>query len=277
MGKYDFNEHKDDKILLASMHDRMLRCSRNYMITWSNFLDLRQRSMFSYSVSHKSAGKEFHIDSDPDVKVSFYGGYAEAERSIAIFLPPYIQADASDFFLSEPEENPLTLLRASLPKGSPRLSHRDYLGALMGTGIKREIVGDIIVYDGGADIIVLREMSNYIKINFTNAGRAGISLEELPISELRISKVNRNTQRASVSSLRLDSIIAAAFKLSRTKSSEAIASGIVYVDDIQIEKPEKLLNPGCKLVLRGRGKAIFKSVEGTSAKGRTIITIENFL
>ena len=277
MGKSELNMHKDDKILLASIHDRMQRCSRNYMITWSNFLDLRQRSMLSDAISHKSIGKDFHIDSDPEVKFSFYGAYPEAERSVVIFLPSYIQSNAYDYFISEPDENPLTLLRASLPKGAPHLTHRDYLGALTGTGIKREIIGDIIVYENGADIIVLREMANYIKMNMTNAGRAVISWEELPVSELRLSESNRSSQRVSVSSLRLDNIVAAAFKLSRVKSSEAIGAGIVYVDDMRTEKPEKLLNPGCKLVLRGRGKAVFKSIEGNSSKGRIIIVIENFL
>ncbi len=264
-------------MMLASLEDHMHRCSDHYMITNSNFLDIRQRSLATSALSHTSSGSDIHISPAADVRCVFYGGYDEAERTVALFLPSYIDEDPRAHFAAVPEDDPLVLLRATAPKGSPKLSHRDYLGSLMGLGIRRDMTGDILVRENGADIIVLKEIAEYIEMNMTNAGRASLSFEMLPVTELILPESNRQTIRASVASLRLDSVVSSAFGLSRTKAHDAISAGIVYVDDLQVQKPEKMLTPPCKLVVRGRGKSVLRSVEGTSAKGRTIISIEKFL
>ncbi len=266
---------KEDKFLISAMRERMQRSSKNYMITWSNFLDLRQRALVSDALSHITSYKEWHITPDPDVRIDFYGGYPEAERTITVFLPSYISDNALTYFKNNPDD-PLILLRAALPKGSPSITHRDYLGALMGLGIKREMTGDIITYDNGADIIVFREIADFIQMNMVNAGRASISLQSLPLCELHSPEMKFKEMRVSISSLRLDNILSATFGLSRTKAHKAISSGIVYVNDICMEKPDKQLTSGCKLVLRKHGKAVFRSIEGTSSKGRTIIKIEKY-
>lgn len=263
-------------MMLASLEDRMQRCSDHYMITCSNFLDIRQRSLASAAMSHTSSGSDSHISLQADVRCAFYGGYPEAERTVAVFLPSYIEDDPDTHFAAVPEDNPLVLLSATAPKGSPKLSHRDYLGSLMGLGIRRDMTGDILVRENGADIIVLREIAEFIEMNLTRAGKASLSFEMLPLSRLQIPESNREIIRASVASLRLDSVVSSAFGLSRTKAHDAISAGIVYLDDLQVQKPEKMLTPPCKLVIRGRGKSILRSVEGTSAKGRTIISIERF-
>ena len=258
---------KEDRLLEAQIQDRIRQCSDRYMITTSAFLDPRGRSL---------AEKVIRAGGSPGVHSGFYGGYPDAERVIAVFLPEYIEEPADRYFAREPAEDPLTVLRVSLKKGAPELSHRDYLGALMGLGIRRESTGDILVRRDGADLIVLKEMADFIRMNMDKAGRARLEVEEIPVSELMVPEVHRTEVSASVSSLRLDSVLGAAFGLSRAKALEAIAAGLVSVNGAAASKPEKQVAEGDKLVLRGRGKVIFRQIRGSSSKGRTIIALEKF-
>lgn len=258
---------KEDRLLEAQIQDRIRRCSDRYMITTSAFLDPRGRSL---------AEKVIRAGGSPGVRSGFYGGYPDAERVIAVFLPEYIQNPVSEYFEKEPEENPLTVLRVTLKKGAPQLTHRDYLGALMGLGIRRESTGDILVRRDGADLIVLKEMGDFIRMNMDKAGRARLEFEEIPVSELQVPEMHRTEVTESVSSLRLDNVLGAAFGLSRGKALEAISAGIVFVNGATASKPERQVHEGDKLVLRGKGKAIFREVKGTSSKGRIIIALEKF-
>ena len=258
---------KEDRLLEAQIQDKARQCSDRYMITTSSFLDPHSRSIVEKLLRSGELGS---------TRCGFYGGYPDAERVLAVFLPDYIDMPAEEYFAAEPEEDPLTLLRASLKKGAPVLTHRDYLGSLMGLGIKRESTGDILVRKDGADIIVLREMAQFIMMNMDKAGRTRLEFEELPLSELKVPEQHRTEVTESVSSLRLDNVISSAFGLSRGKALEAISSGIVFVNGAAASKPEKQVAEGDKLVVRGRGKVVFRSVRGTSSKGRTIIILEKY-
>ena len=259
---------KEDRLLEAQMTDKAAQCSDRYMITVSSFLDPHGRSLVEKQIKSGQLSA---------ARCCFYGGYPDAERVTAVFLPDYIEGSVEEHFENVPEDNPLSVLRCSLKKGSPALSHRDYLGALMGLGIRRESTGDILVRKDGADIIVLKEMAPYIMTNMEKAGRARLEFQELPVQELIVPELHRTELVQSVSSLRLDNMLSAAFGLSRGKAGEAVSAGIVFVNGATASKPEKPLSEGDKLVLRGKGKAIFRSVKGTSSKGRTIVVIEKFI
>lgn len=259
-------ESKEDKLLLAQIEDKIRQCSDKYMMTNSLFLDMRQRSLTEAMLRTKKGAR-----------YGFYGGYGDAERVIAVFLPDYIDAEPIDYFHENPEENPLTLIRVSLKKGSPSLSHRDYLGSIMGLGLKREMTGDILVRESGADIIVLKEIAGFLASNMQKAGRAALDIKELPVSELIAPEAKRREITESVASLRLDNVISAAFGIARSKASEAVGSGLVFVNGIEALKNERQVKEGDKLVLRGKGKAVLKKAGGATRKGRIIITIERYL
>lgn len=258
---------KEDRLLEALLQDRSRQCSDRYMITASHFLDPHGRALAKNMMRSGELGS---------VRCSFYGGYEDAERVLAVFLPEYIYSGAYEYFRAEPDDDLLTVLRVTLKKGAPVLTHRDYLGSLMGLGIKRESTGDILVRENGADIIVLREMASFIMMNMDKAGRARLQFEEIPVSELIVPEFHRTEVTESVSSLRLDNVLSAAFGLSRGKALEAVSAGIVFVNGATASKPEKQVNEGDKLVIRGRGKVVFKQIKGTSSKGRTIIAIEKY-
>ena len=72
--------------------------------------------------------------------------------------------------------------------GGRQLTHRDYLGSLLGLGIKREKTGDIIVRDDGADIVICEELAEFVSLNYDKAGRTSLSVEILPIGDLKVAE-----------------------------------------------------------------------------------------
>lgn len=254
-------ESKEDKMLLAAAEDKLQQCARQYMVTNTGFLDLRQRALVESRL--RELGR-----SNQDVSWTFFGGYEDAERTIAIFLPDYAVLE---------ESHPLTVIRAQAPSGGRKLTHRDYLGSLTGLGIKREMVGDILTGETGADIIVLEEIRDFLLFNYGKAGRTSLQLEAVPLQELRVPEVRTVMQKDTVASLRLDNVIASAFSLSRAKACEAIRSGLVFVNSMQAEKTDFQVKEGDKLVLRGKGKAFLREVGQRTRKDRIFIVTERYL
>jgi RNA-binding protein YlmH len=251
---------KEDRILLANVEDKFHQCVQQYCITYTNFLDLRQRSMVEKRIRELGVGAD-------GVQCVFYGGYEDAERTLAVFLPDY--ADIS--------ECPLCVIRIKAPSGGRKLTHRDYLGSLLGLGLKREIIGDILTVENGADVIVLEDMKEFIMANYSKAGRTYLELEELPLQQLHIPEQRTMMIKDTVASLRLDNVISSAFQMSRGKAAEAIKSGLVFVNSLQCEKIDMQIEEGVKLVLRGKGKAYLREVGGKTRKDRIFVHIEKFI
>lgn len=256
----------EDSVLLSYAEDRMLKSSNDYVVTFTSFLDVRQQSVLSRRFSD--------ID---DVNAVFYGGFDTAERNILVFSPDFLGLSDYDltenYFKENPDDNPLTVLRLNKDSFSSA-THRDYLGALMGLGIKREMVGDIIVNDSGADIIVVRTIATYIKTELKSVGRASVSVSEVEFSELSDNINNIREDVINVSSMRIDNVISACFRLSRSESANAIASGSIYVNSSQILKSDKKVNIGDKIVFRTKGKIVLKELSGVSKKGRNFLKID---
>ncbi len=266
-GAENKNREKEDRIFLAGLEDKIRQSEDRCMITNSCFLDLRQRGLAEV-MSHSHYGLIY----------GFYGGYEGAERVIEVFLPDgfMVGNSVSEHFRSISEENPLTVIRAKLKKGSPALSHRDYLGALMGLGIRREMTGDIIVRRDGADIIVMKEISEFLLLNYMKAGRASLDLSEVSVEELILPEKAHEEVLESVASLRLDNVVSAAFHMPRSKAAEAISAGLVFLGGICEKKADRHVKEGEKIVLRGKGKTVVKDIGGKSSKGRTMITLERY-
>ena len=117
-------------------------------------------------------------------------------------------------------------------------------------------------------------MAEYIRTNMSQAGRSGLSVEEVPVRELIRPASDARERKVSVASLRLDSVVGAAFGLSRSKALEAVRSGIVFVNGLETLKPDYPLQEGDKVVMRHRGRTILKEVGGKTGKGRTHITLQ---
>lgn len=262
--------NSEDKLLLAKIQDRARQCSDNSMITSSVFLDMRERSVV--------AGARLPLGG---VKMLFYGAFDDAERTVALMLPEYIEAESlneiQQYFKDCPEADPLAVIEIEKDKFSPALTHRDYLGALMGLGIKREMTGDIIVNENGCKIAVLEKIAPFIAENLGKAGRGTLKAKIIPASSARQGTSAAGAPDSfTVSSMRLDSVVKNAFRVSRGDACTAIESGLVYVNDLECPKPDKKIGSGDKIVFRRKGRIIVKDCSAVSKKGRVIVEVIRF-
>ena len=254
----------EEQLLIAVIQDKISECSNNSVITYTDFLDLNKQSDAVAYACRQS-----------DVKWMLYGGYDDAERKMMIFIPYYID-DLIEFLKNDPESAPWVAFRADKDNFST-LSHRDYLGALTGMGIKREKLGDIIVDSGGCSFFAKPEIASYIESEFTSAGRGTLKVRRLPcFNDFSYSK-NTKEKLCFVSSLRLDSVVSAVFSLSRTKASDFIEKGFAFVNDRNVLKPDYKVKEKDKIVIKGLGRAILKDGSSKSKKGRVALTAEIFI
>ena len=203
--------------------------------------------------------------------IRFFGGLSTAEREISCYLPDYLDED----WLTG-EDGPVAAVRAAFFERDS-LSHRDFLGALMGCGIKRETVGDICVGEGRCDFFAAREIGPYLLQNFTSAGRTALHLEEISLAEAEIPAPEVQEIRDTVASVRLDSIVSGGFRIGRFLAAQYIAAGKAAVNGLPCEKPDKSLAEGDTVSVRGLGKMKLKSVGGTTKKGRISVILERYL
>lgn len=251
---------KEDRYLIGQIEDKISQAESGYMVTNTGFLDPHGRRL-AEGVCKQPGSK--------DIRKIFAGGYADAERVILMCLPDYAEE-------SETELDLLTVIEASSKPGGRALKHGDYLGSLTGLGLDRSVIGDILVRPNGADIIVLKEIAEFLMTNYSKAGRSELTLKEKPISQLIVPEMGRTEMVDTVASLRLDNMVAAAFGLSRANAQEAIRRGIVFVNSKECLKTDSMVEEGDKLVLRGKGKVSLKSIGGESRKGRIYVVMEKY-
>ena len=203
----------------------------------------------------------------------FWGGYPDAERRVCAFLPDWQEEDG---LLSDPE-GPLAALEAKFPAGAA-LGHRDILGALMGLGITREKVGDILLPGPGVcQVVVLRDALPILLSQWEGAGRWKVRLEAIPLDRLAPKPAQVKTIRDTVATPRLDAVLAAGFSLSRSKAAGYISAGKVAVNHRECLKSDKLVEEGDVLTCRGLGKCVVREVPGQSKKGRTMLVLERYV
>ncbi len=196
-----------------------------------------------------------------------WGGYEDAERKILCFYPDWDEGDMADF---------LKIIKVS-HSGYKKLSHRDYLGSILSLGISRDAVGDILVADDFAQIIVKSEMADFIELNYNKAGRINLQAEILGIEEIEIPEQKIREVADSVSSLRLDALVSSAFSLSRGNAAAFISAGSVYVNDVLVQKADFKVSEGDKIKVHRKGRAVLSEVGNVSRKGRIHIKIQKYM
>lgn len=257
----------EDQILISHARDLKMSCSDNSMITNTFFLDMRQVSLL----------KPLEREQREYVDSFYYGGYPDAERVCAVFVPKFFECDdIYKFFSEESDYNPISLIRIEKDRFSS-LSHRDYLGSLMGLGIKREMLGDLLVDENGCFVPCIGSVAKYISENLSSVGRGTVKISVVSFDEIAERKENFKEISAFVASPRLDNIVSAAFSLSRTKSVQFIEKGAVFTNSVENLKPDYKVSVGDKIVLRGKGKAVVASFDGESKRGRLHITIRRYI
>ena len=251
-------KNPEDRVLLAKIWDKINAGMRKNIPANTAFLTLRELEMCRYLFGTQEGLFPF-------------GVYEGAERQMLVYLPEYLEKDA----LYE-EDSPLVCLRATFFDGDTP-SHRDFLGALMGAGIARETIGDICVSKGQCDFFVTQEIAPYILQNFTGAGRTKVHLDKIPLSEVSVPEPETKEIRDTVASIRLDSVISSGFRIGRSAAAQYVSAGKVAIDGLPCEKPDKQLDEGVKISVRGLGKIKLRAINGKTKKDRISIIIDRYI
>lgn len=201
-----------------------------------------------------------------------YGGFEGAERKICAFLPDWQEEE--DWLAQAGQV--LGALRCPFPREA-ELSHRDILGSLMGLGITREKLGDILVGEGKCDLVVLEETAPIVLSQWEGAGRCRLHPVRIPLEELAAAPAQVRQIRDTVAALRLDAVLASGFSLSRSKAAQLIAAGRAAVNHRECDKPDRLVEEGDVITCRGLGKCVVRQVLGQSRKGRTMVVLERYI
>ena len=204
-----------------------------------------------------------------------YGGDEQSERKLFVIYPEKFNSTVVEKNLV----SIVKIVRIQLPdelKG--KYAHRDYLGAVIKLGVKREKVGDIIVDNDGADIIVEKDISKFLLENLsglTRFSKSKITIEK--IDNLRTVEVRREEREIIVSSLRLDNVISELARCSRNKALDIINMERVFVNFQCETKKTKQIKTGDMVTIRGKGRFYIKELVGQTKSGRVIVKIEKFV
>ena len=250
-------QEPEDRLLLAKVLDKYEQSQRKNIPAATLFLSPREQQLVQALLNAAGVRSGYVLD----------GGYEEAERKIAVFLPDW----------AEDAEGELVFLRALFHGADSALTHRDILGSLMGLGVERDRLGDILVSPHSADIAAAPSLRDFFLREWTQAGRVRLAVSEIGREELLLPQVQVKTIRDTVSSPRLDAVVSSAFSISRGKAAELVAAGRVNLDHTPCLKPDKPVEEGAILTVRGLGKARVAALGGLTKKGRIGLTIERYL
>lgn len=251
----------EDRVTLARVLDKWEQAEQRNIPACTDFLSPRERTLAEDLLRQAGVRRTGYVAA---------GGYEGAERQVLLFLPDWLEPESAQ------EELPLRYLRAAF-RPEEKLTHRDFLGSLMGLGLVREKIGDLLVCGDGCDVIVLDSVAEFLLQNWNTAGRARITVTAIGAENLHIPQAQRQEIRDTVATARLDAVASTGFRLSRGKAAALIESGRVQVNWRECTKPDKLLAAGDTVTARGFGKFQLTEVGAPTKKGRIPIVVERYV
>jgi photosystem II S4 domain protein len=182
-----------------------------------------------------------------EVQVMAGGGYLQAERQRLAIARSEFPLDQSHIAVAALDIAGNFLFDTA--------THRDFLGAMLGTGIVREKTGDIIVLgERGAQVIVVPELVEFLEMNLTQVRSVPVKTRQIELSELKIRPPKKKEMTTVEASMRLDAIASAGFGMSRSKMADLINGGDVRVNWKDISQASHQVKPGDLIAVRGKGR-----------------------
>jgi RNA-binding protein YlmH len=250
---------KEEALLEKRLLDLSSQSFGQGRYTFTNFLDLYEQSVF-LSLKHQLGGTGWKL----------FGGYEGAERKMLRF--------GSAEELGYEQDYPMSLLRVSVQGGkfARKLSHRDYLGALMHLGIERNLIGDILVMDEEAYVFVKDSIGPFLMQEWLRVGKDIITIQEIPLQEFDYEP-KWEEMKGFTPSFRADVMVGFFCRTSRKESSDLIKAQKVFLNGALVKSNSDLLKEGDILTVRGYGKAVFSEVTGQSKKGRYAVCMKKYI
>ena len=254
---------EEERLLVSKLFDKINAVKKQNKIQYTDFLSPIELQILK-KVLNLLQYKDYVI----------YGGVEEAQRNLIVLYPNKLE---SIFKNNQFDFNTIcnTIRITNLPE---KIEHNRYLGGIVKLGVKREKVGDIIVDENGADIIVLKEITKFLITNlqeltrFKNASIYMVNLNETIRKEQQFSEL-----KIIVSSLRIDNIVSELAKTSRNKAIQIIESERVFVNYENEFKNTKSVNKGDIITIRGIGKFVIDDIAGNTKSGRFIIIVKKYV
>ena len=243
----------ETEILIARIHDTADICERTNKPKFLGFLSREESVLVERTLEKRS------------VDFSLYGGYAEAERLMLGCFPEW----------QEDRDFPIAAVTFSYRKADS-LSHRDFLGSLMGLGITRESVGDILIEEGRTVAFITEEISDFVLSQIEKVGRTGVIVNKgcsFPLPQKSVLAEFEGT----VASKRLDCVVAELCNISRGIALQKIADGVVSINSVACEKATKTVESGDAVTVRGKGKFVITSLENKTRKNRVVLRYKKYV
>ncbi len=228
------------------------------IITFSDFLNLNELNIL-HTIPKNSLYTNFQV----------FGGYDIAERQIVAFLPDALYCE-----LLYPMEG--ILIEPLQKKFAEKLTHRDYLGAILNTGIERCKIGDILLLDNSAFVFFHQSLSDFIIQYLTRVKNTPVQLKHKNYNDI-VYTPSYHEIKGAVASIRLDSLLSLAFPLSRSKLVGYIESGKVFVNGKVTISNSYLVKDDDIISVRKLGKFQYKGINTTTKKGRYNVTIYKYI
>ena len=250
-------QNDEERFLMRHVEDLARAAFGRGIARYSAFLSDREQQLAQAALNRAGA---------PEESCRFEGGWPDAERRVLCLEP-------EDCYPASPVC--CVRLRCRALAGSQLPVHKDYLGSLMGLELRREALGDIVLpadTPGTAYVFALETAGELICRELLQVGRTEVTTTLLSLDEVpEFPQAERKTQTATVSSLRLDAVLAAMLHCSRGQACEWIAAGRVEINHLPAESAHAPVYEGDVFTVRGKGRFGLTALPGKSKKDRSII------
>lgn len=247
---------KEEQPFINAVMDWVSQVDHTYAAYATAFLNPREQEIVTSLVQRTA-----------DLKVYFFGGTPQAERQCAMITPEY--------FVPAPEDYQIRVCNIEYPTKFSQLTHGQILGTLLGSGVNRTMIGDIVTKDQRWQVWVNANIADFLALQVTRIGATSVQLVPVSLEEAFVGSVECNREEYIVSSLRLDTIIASVLALSRQKVRTLIEAGKVQLNWVRITDVGQGIQCGDYVSIRGFGRFQFIQSKGTTKKGKQIVVIES--
>ncbi|NLM97281.1 MAG: photosystem II S4 domain protein [Halanaerobiaceae bacterium] len=249
---------EEDELLAGYIFDKIEMVIKKKSQETTNFMNPHECEIASGLIRQVS-----------EVNYKIDGGYEGAERSRIIIFPEYLFPDHV--------KTPISLLKVSGNFKFQGVTHRDYLGALMGLGVKREMIGDIVIMDDFAQIFLADEIKDFVLLNLKNVHEVSVEVKELAIDDFIFPLQRFKEIMTTVASMRLDAIASAGFSDSRNRISREIKNQKVKLNHRLESDPSVNVEIGDLISIQGRGRVKVAEKIGVSQRGRIKLLLQRYL
>ncbi|MBS9338447.1 hypothetical protein G6R29_02190 [Fructobacillus sp. M2-14] len=242
---------QEEQPFVAKALDWIERASQDYTLCLTPFLNPRERHIVSILLGDRE-----------DVKVSASGIFARAEKERLVIAPSFMEIGEADY--------EMVLLQVTFAKKFVTLRHKDLLGALLSAGLERTVFGDIVTDDnkGLAQVAIDKRQVPYVMSQIDSIGKVKADWTEVPFDDALIKEVEGKEEFLLLSSLRLDTVVATAFNLSRQEAKDLILSGFVAVNWASSDRLDRIIRSKDVISVRKKGRISLQSLAGHSKRDK---------